>query len=332
MTRCSLCRRTNPKALFRKQGRTFLRCRGCGLVWIDPMPSPEESRRYYDRAYEDGAYVPFAEAEEVRGWIARYRLEAIRKLAPPGRWLDVGCSTGDFLAACGVEQGVQAEGIDLSAPAIRRARERGLHAHAARVEDFEPSEPYHTITAFDVLEHVIDPLGFLTRLRGWLAPGGTLALTLPDVSSAWARWLMGRHWFYYWPDEHLFYYDPHTVSRLLESAGFSVLRVERAYKPLSLGYAALALTHFNRTLGGVARATVGMLPRALASRPWKLYIGEMFVVAERLESSPGSSSLPSEVAGRPGFARPGPAGYPGRRKFPMMLWYASQGVQHWGHL
>jgi hypothetical protein len=137
------------------------------------------------------------------------------------------------------------------------------------------------VTAFDVLEHVRDPHAFLSRLHGWMVPGGVLALTLPDVSSIWARWLMGRHWFYYWPDDHLFYYDPRTVSRLLEDRGFSVLRVERAYKPLSLRYAARALKAFNGLVGGIAERTVGVLPRPLASRPWRLYIGEMLVLARQ---------------------------------------------------
>ena len=92
---------------------------------------------------------------------------------------------------------------------------------------------------------------------------------------------MGRHWFYFWPDEHLFYYDPKTISRLLEVHGFSVVRVERAHKLLSLRYAAGALTVFNRMLGGLARSAVRVLPGSLSSRPWKFYIGEMLVVARR---------------------------------------------------
>lgn len=289
MTSCLLCRRPDPSPLFAKQGRTFLRCRGCGLVWIDPLPSPEDLEGYYGRAYDEGSYAVFAHAEEIRGWIARHRLEAIREVVGPGRLLDVGCSTGEFLAACADEEGVEAEGVDVSASAIRRARDRGLRAHAVRVEDFEPAGPYQTVTAFDVLEHLLDPHAFLVRLHGWLVPGGTLALTLPDVSSAWARWLMGRHWFYFCPNEHLFYYDPRTVSRLLESSGFSVVRVVRAYKPLSLGYAALSLSLFNHVLGALARAAVAVLPRSVASRPWKLYIGEMLVVARRSEASADAS-------------------------------------------
>lgn len=297
---CLLCRGTDPERLFTKQGRSFLRCRGCGLVWIDPMPSPRDRGDYYERAYEEGAYATFAEAAQVRRWIARDRLEAIRAVARPGRWLDVGCSTGEFLAACAGEPGVEAEGIDISAAAVRQARERGLRAQAARVEEFEPSARYHTITGFDVLEHVLDPQDFLARLHGWLEPGGILALTLPDVSSVWARWLMGRHWFYYCPDDHLFYYDPSTVSRLLEANGFSVRRVERAYKPLSLRYASRALTLFNRVLGGVTRAGVALLPRSLADRPWKLYIGEMFVVAERREALAAGAAPEAAGVATPG--------------------------------
>lgn len=281
---CSLCQRTDPEYLFTKLGRRFLRCRECGLVWIDPLPGPEELARFYAHAYEEGSYVSFVEAEEVRRWISEYRLKEVRPLARPGRWLDVGCSSGDFLAACAAHEGLDASGIEISPAAVRQAQERGLRAQVARVEEFEPEAPYDNITAFDVLEHMIDPHDFLARLHRWLNPGGTLALTLPDVSSSWARWLMGRHWFYYWPDEHLFYYDPHTVGRLLESKGFAVQRVGRAYKPLSLRYAAVALASFNRVLGRIALAMVKLLPNSLASRPWKLYIGEMFVVARRVST------------------------------------------------
>jgi SAM-dependent methyltransferase len=258
------------------------------------MPTPEQSERYYAHAYDHGSYVSFADAEEVRGWISRHRLDEISGVARPGRWLDVGCSTGDFLAACAAEPGVEAEGIDISEKAARRAQERGLRAHQSRVEEFEPRAPYDTVTAFDVLEHVRDPHAFLSHLHGWMVPEGVLALTLPDVSSLWARWLMGRHWFYYWPDDHLFYYDPRTVSRLLEDRGFSVIRVERAYKPLSLRYAARALTAFNGVAGALAQRAVGVLPRSFASRPWRLYIGEMLVVARRRDAPPGA---PSRVGG-----------------------------------
>ena len=92
---------------------------------------------------------------------------------------------------------------------------------------------------------------------------------------------MRRHWFYYWPDEHLFYFDPKTIRRLLGEEGFEVKRVLRAHKPMSLDYAARNLAAFNGALGRIAQAGVGVLPRGLREHPFRLYVGEMLVVGRR---------------------------------------------------
>src|SRR5581483_8665457 len=195
---CLLCGGADARRLFEKGGKTFFRCRGCGLEWIEPMPTPEEIGKYYEWAYREGIYAPYAEAEDIRQLIAEHRLDVVRRSARPGRWLDVGCATGHFVEAA-VRAGMTAEGLDVSPGAIARARARGLTVHLARVEEFVPTDPYDTITVFDVIEHLLDPRAFLDRLHGWLRPGGTLVLTLPDVSSIYPRLLMRRHWFYYLP-------------------------------------------------------------------------------------------------------------------------------------
>jgi cyclopropane fatty-acyl-phospholipid synthase-like methyltransferase len=213
----------------------------------------------------------------------------VLEVSPPGRWLDVGCSTGSFVAAA-ARAGAPAEGLDISREAVEIAREAGVRAHHGRVEDFEPAQCYDTITAFDVLEHSPEPQAFALRLRSWLRPGGRLILTLPDLSSVYPRWLMRRHWFYFWPDEHLFYFDPATVTRLLGAASFETWRITRSHKPLSLDYAARNLEHFNASLGRLARAAVSVLPARLATRAFPLYLGEMFVVARACASRPPAAS------------------------------------------
>lgn len=276
---CMLCGGDDSRFLFEKMGRRLVGCRSCGLEWVDPMPTPAELSTYYERSYAEGAYSFFAEAQQVRRLIARHRLTAIADFARPGRWLDVGASSGDFVETAKLN-GHDAEGLELSESACREARERGLRMHCSPIEVFEPEVRYATITAFDVLEHLLEPRSFLRKIRGWLEPQGRLVLTLPDVSSFYPRWLMGRRWFYYWPDEHLFYYSPDTLSRLLDDEGFRVARVQRAYKTMTLRYAAANLENFNASLGGVARAAVRALPEALATRAIPMYVGEMLVMAE----------------------------------------------------
>ena len=273
-----LCGNVDAQQLFEKSGRSVVRCDGCGLEWAHPMPSAEELTAYYEQSYADGTYSFFAEAQEVRGLIARHRLEAIDAYARDGRWLDVGASSGDFVEAASSARDI--EGLELSQHAVEEARARGLRMHCASVEEFEPAEPYAMITAFDVLEHLREPRLFLRRLRGWLQEDGRLVLTLPDVSSFYPRWLMRRHWFYYMPNEHLFYYDPDTVRRLLEEEDFHVELVRSAYKMLTPRYAAANLRNFNSGLGSIASALVGVLPDTLAARPIPMYVGEMMVFAE----------------------------------------------------
>ncbi|MEE2673391.1 MAG: class I SAM-dependent methyltransferase [Myxococcota bacterium] len=286
---CMLCGHDGYEERFEKLGRRFLACRQCGLVRIEPMPSAESLEAYYQNEYGGGRYTEFAEAESMRRLIATHRIERIQghldDESRSGRWLDVGCTTGDFIAAC-VETGAKGEGVDISSEAVAQATRRGLVAHHSRIEDFSPSSPYRVITAFDVIEHLLDPRSFVRRLRSWLCDDGCLVLTTPDVSSIFPRWLMRSHWFYYWPDEHLFYFDPKTISRLLEEEGFAVAEVGRAYKPLTLDYAAGNLQSFNRGLGGLARASVSLLPKRVRTRPIRMYVGEMIVIARAVDGAP----------------------------------------------
>jgi hypothetical protein len=90
---------------------------------------------------------------------------------------------------------------------------------------------------------------------------------------------MQRHWFYYIPNEHLFYFDRRTITRLLAEEGFRVERIRRVYKRLSLSYSAQALSLFNQKLGRIATSLARALPRRLAERRFPLYLGEMWVEA-----------------------------------------------------
>ena len=284
-TACLLCGARDSRRLFVKGGKTFLRCRACGLEWLDPMPTPAEIGAYYEWAYREGIYAPYADADDIRRLIAEHRFAVLAPLARAGRWLDVGCATGHFVEVA-VGAGMAAEGLDVSPGAVTRTRARGLTAHLARVEEFRPDAPYDTITAFDVIEHLLDPRAFLDRLRGWLAPGGTLVLTLPDVGSIYPRLLMRRHWFYYLPSDHLYYFNQRTVARLLGEHGFSVERVMRAYKPLTIRYIVPQLRIFNPLLGRVAGVFASALARRLLDRPWRCYIGEMMAVASTTGRAP----------------------------------------------
>jgi hypothetical protein len=88
---CILCNETAQTRLFEKGGWTFVRCTGCQLVSIRPLPTEDELIAHHEESYATGVYALYSAAESIRTAIAAYRLEAVRHLAPPGPWLDVGC-------------------------------------------------------------------------------------------------------------------------------------------------------------------------------------------------------------------------------------------------
>jgi SAM-dependent methyltransferase len=274
---CRLCGTEGATPLFTKNGWTFVRCGGCGLVSLDPLPTPSDLAAHHERSYRDGGYASFAAAEDVRAAIARDRLAAVRAIAPAGPWLDVGCSTGSFVEVA-ARDGFAAEGLEVSSVAVAAARERGLVVHHGAVESYEPPGPLAVVTAFDVIEHLPDPVAFVRRVRHWLRPDGVIVLTLPNVASPTAR-AMGRQWFYYAPPDHVHYFTPETIRRLLGRAGLRDVAVRPISKPMTLEYAAEQLARMTPPLAPLARLATAVVPAGLRRRSWPLPLGEMLATA-----------------------------------------------------
>lgn len=274
---CALCGGRSFAHEFHKAGYDFLRCRDCSLLRIAPLPTPEALAEIYERSYRDGLYAMFAKADDVRLATARARVAAIAPAVPDGTWLDVGCSTGALLQAA-TERGLDAEGIELSGVAVDEARRRGLRATQVAADDFVPERRYACITAFDLVEHLIDPNPFLERVRGWLAPGGRLAITVPDIKSAQAR-LMGKHWYYYAPPVHVNYFDRETIVRLLARHGLTTVRIGGAPKVMTIDYVLQSLAAFNPLLHRAVRGVGLVTPAALRRRPLPIPVGELLVLA-----------------------------------------------------
>jgi SAM-dependent methyltransferase len=274
---CAACGATRFHLQFEKQGYRFVRCDGCTLVRLDPLPDQQALTAFYDESYRSGIYATFASAETVRAATAAARVAAVWPHVPPGPWLDVGCSTGSSLTAAAA-RGLDAEGIELSAAAVDVARAAGLRVERVSAEDFQPRRRYACVTAFDLVEHLREPGDLLARVRTWLLPGGCLAVSVPDTKSLAAR-LMGRHWYFYAPPVHVQYFDRASLARLLERHGLRPCLVVSAPKVITLDYAVSVLAGFDQRLYRLGRALTGPLPRAARQRLVQLPVGEIMAIA-----------------------------------------------------
>ena len=109
--------------------------------------------------------------------------DLVALLRPRGapRVLDLGCGTGEHTARLHAYLGARSSlGLDASASMLAEApRAPGLEFRLGRIEDFEPDEPFDLVVSNAALHWVEDHPRLLSRLVGWLAPAGQLAVQVP---------------------------------------------------------------------------------------------------------------------------------------------------------
>ena len=263
---CNLCRHDsydvvlkqtlteNDVALFSEKGippedtsiktLRIVRCRECGLCYANPRPVADLLHLWYRLA----TGIPCLQEPSRKMRSTASYLKRLRSLAPGNRLLDVGCYTGFFLKAAH-ESGWDVQGVEPSDWASRYVREI-LHLPVVTTTLEEVSfkeESFDAITLFQVLEHVLDPREFLTRLQRLLVRGGVLALSVPDIHTPFARVLKEKSWLL--RPCHLYYFSPKTLSAYLDQTGFEPIWKGTAVNVFNLSYVA---EHLKPYLGKLA--------------------------------------------------------------------------------
>ncbi len=204
----------------------LLICPECRLLHTSPAPPPNEIGRYYDT--DD--YL--SHTTDKNNFIARIyniirsisikrKIKLLNQYSPPGRLLDYGCGSGEFMQAC-QQSGWIPDGLEPNAQAREKAR--SLTGASIMSDRAQINQSYHVITLWHVLEHLYDPLVALRFLRDHLHADGVIILALPNYESPDAEHY-GKFWAGYDVPRHLFHFSQLAVSRLASQAGMNVVSV-----------------------------------------------------------------------------------------------------------
>jgi 2-polyprenyl-3-methyl-5-hydroxy-6-metoxy-1,4-benzoquinol methylase len=207
----------------------YVRCVGCGQIWLNPRPAVEALDTIYPSTYYAYNYDQIsALARKGKELIDSRKMRGIlsRAGSRPERYLDVGCGDGRYLDVL-AKRGVPKEGLfglELDEDVVARAQDRGIQVWCERVEDCERFAPstFDLITMFHVIEHVAEPRAVLERLATWLRPGGVLALETPNTDSLDARMFVDGYWGGYHIPRHWHLFRPETMTTILEQVGLKV--------------------------------------------------------------------------------------------------------------
>lgn len=200
-------------------------CAGCGLTYVDPLPTAEELTRFYADRYRveyKSAITPSTRHVFRAGCVALERLRVVALLAqPPARVLDCGAGGGEFSYLLS-SRGYSFTGIEPNDGYREFARkEYEVDVRPGTADDNDmPDGTFDVITMFHVLEHFRDPRAGLAKLARWLRPGGYLYVEVPNALTAVSSPSNLYH------RAHLYYFAAQPLVGLAQSAGLKPVLVD----------------------------------------------------------------------------------------------------------
>jgi 2-polyprenyl-3-methyl-5-hydroxy-6-metoxy-1,4-benzoquinol methylase len=148
------------------------------------------------------------------------------------RVLEFGCATGYMTQALRERLGATVVGVELDAEAARLAEERADRVLVGDAEmlDLEAelgTDRFDAILFADVLEHLRDPAALLRRVRPFVAEGGVVVASIPNVAHASVRLaLLGGSFRYreqgLLDETHLRFFTREGIQDLFESSGYLI--------------------------------------------------------------------------------------------------------------
>jgi 2-polyprenyl-3-methyl-5-hydroxy-6-metoxy-1,4-benzoquinol methylase len=224
---CAVCGSPSRGAetLYWKYGTPVVRCSECGLLYANPRwkadwlfgrYTPDYWQLYAEQIKETALDV---QANSARWAPYLGPLDGSRLY---NRLLDVGCATGELMLAAKMK-GWEVYGVETSPIAASRAAELTggqVHTGTLFTADFQDGY-FDAVVLSDVIEHLQEPRAYVERIARLLRPGGVFTVTTPNIRSVAYR-LLGADWSVVGPNDHLYYFAPRTLARLLHECGFSI--------------------------------------------------------------------------------------------------------------
>ena len=222
-------------SLEHKSKPQVLNCLICDLSFVPESSYPKDIETIYSEVQD----LTYLENKKSRKKTFQESLVQISPYLPDkGHLLEVGSYCGFFLESFQKKYpSWDYIGVEPSKWASEYARSHlNIKTRTGTLEDNIKvlASDYEAVVAWDVLEHLKDPLAFLTQINSIMKQNGVFCFSTLDVDN-WFPKLIGKHWPWLM-DMHLFYFNSNTTEQFLNKAGFKIIRVERYVHYISIQY------------------------------------------------------------------------------------------------
>lgn len=227
-----------------KDSYNWIKCNGCKLIRIDPIPSLDTLSRAYPPNYH--AYVtPKSKITQKLQAITRKILakKIASYLPSDSSILEIGCSTGLLLEAISSYGNYNLFGVEYKIEAAKEANKRGIKTWNGTFEDAPiPHKTMDLVILQHVIEHVFNPVEIMHKIYGSLKTGGKVIGELPNFDS-WDASIFGKYWGGGHAPRHIWFFTPTTLKNMLELCNFKNIKIKPC---LHTGHWALSIQNYLR--------------------------------------------------------------------------------------
>lgn len=229
---CPACESTDYQKKYSKYNLTFVECKKCKTIFTNPRPT-EEVLSYFYKDSVNYAYWNehiFPASEEVRRkkifvprvdktlmFCQKYNVET-------NSLLEVGAGFGTYCLEAksrNIFQRIVA--VEPTPNLAETCRNKGLEVIEDMIENihFSEEQKFDVVVNFEVIEHLFSPKNFITNCGRLLKKGGLFIVTCPN-GQGFDFMVLGERCNSL-DHEHLNYFNPQSLSLLLENCSFEVL-------------------------------------------------------------------------------------------------------------
>ncbi len=229
---------------YRTSSDTFLamRCKHCGLVYLNPRPDVSEFETIYPPSYHafDFSEKDFGVIYKIRSRLEAKRLLSFCKDLPDdARILDVGCGDGFHLKLL-KEYGRKTwtlEGVDLDKRAVETAKKADLKVRLGSVEKLNlPEDAYDLTFMIQTIEHLEKPFEVLSAVKNVLKPGGKLVIVTDNTDALDFKVFKNGYWGGYHFPRHWNLFNQNSLAMLAAKADFETADIKTIVSPVNWVY------------------------------------------------------------------------------------------------
>ncbi|MEW6347569.1 MAG: class I SAM-dependent methyltransferase [Thermodesulfobacteriota bacterium] len=218
---CDLCGGDDHALVLVKEGFRHVRCRACGLVFVNPRQAGHlETQRESGTGTMGDEVLSSSQKRRLHRELELYR--PYRKL---NRIIEIGAGRGWLLGEASAA-GWETWAVEVNSQALAHLGTRGIFRVIPESADSvqAPEAHFDVVRMWDVIEHLESPRKVMERMFRLLRPGGLLRISTTNFRSL-SRWVNGPDWVYLNGADHIVLFEPRTVRQLLEICGFISVRI-----------------------------------------------------------------------------------------------------------